>query len=826
MLRYWSEGEPDDLPEAINTFREALERAPADAFWYPLVLSNLSGALWARYKLNGDLTDLAQSIAAMQQVASLIPSNASERAGCLDNLGTLRLSRHEHTRDPSDLEQAINEYREALNLTPPESPLRARMLSNLGNALLSRLARGGGEPADLDRAVEAHQEALEITHPESPDRASVLNNLSRGLLARYVSRGDLQDLDNAIIQCRQAVALSPPSTPERPSRLSNLGHLLSYRYSHNKSAADLEEACGHWHEACQSGLEIACEIALEASQWWGELALHMHDWREAKKALGYGQQAIDLLFQTQLSGLGKRIWLREAQSLPARLAYALARDDDLALAVAAMERGRARLLAEVQERERRDLEGLTAKGHGRLYQRYQAAARRIHRLETAELLDKRLPSDFDHVTEIRDARAELGRVIEEIRHVPGYDGFFSLPTFEQIQRTLTADGKAGVYLLAVAQGGLALIVHWSGVKEIWLDTTEQDLNGWLVKREGERITGGYLPAQMGDTLLDTTLDELLPTLGEKVAGPLALALRELGVQAITLIPAGRLALLPLHSACYRVNNHKQTLLDEFVVSYAPSARALGHARAMLARRVTTAPRLLAVCNPLPSDMKPLVFARPEVEEIESLFAARTVLYEATATRAAVKHSLSEASYLHFSCHGYFSPAEPLESGILLGGGERLTVEDLIAGEGLENARLAVLSACQTAITDFDRLPEEAVGLPSGFMQAGVPGVVGTLWCVNDLSTALLMIRFYEKHLRENLPPAAALRAAQLWLRNVTKSELSELFDFYRKQARDRPATRMVYETAQENFRKHTLSEPDKKPFAHPFYWAPFVLYGA
>jgi len=46
----------------------------------------------------------------------------------------------------------------------------------------------------------------------------------------------------------------------------------------------------------------------------------------------------------------------------------------------------------------------------------------------------------------------------------------------------------------------------------------------------------------------------------------------------------------------------------------------------------------------------------------------------------------------------------------------------------------VLSACQTAIQDFSNLPDEAIGLPAGLTQAGVPSVLGTLWSVNDAST--------------------------------------------------------------------------------------------
>jgi CHAT domain-containing protein len=57
-----------------------------------------------------------------------------------------------------------------------------------------------------------------------------------------------------------------------------------------------------------------------------------------------------------------------------------------------------------------------------------------------------------------------------------------------------------------------------------------------------------------------------------------------------------------------------------------------------------------------------------------------------------------------------------------------------------------------------------IGLTRGFLYAGAPRVVASLWRVEDLATAALMTRFYHALWIEKLRPAAALRAAQLSLR--------------------------------------------------------------
>src|SRR5439155_1849068 len=74
--------------------------------------------------------------------------------------------------------------------------------------------------------------------------------------------------------------------------------------------------------------------------------------------------------------------------------------------------------------------------------------------------------------------------------------------------------------------------------------------------------------------------------------------------------------------------------------------------------------------------------------------------------------------------------------------------------------LVVLSACQTAIGKEIK-GEGLVGLTRGFMYAGAERVVASLWQVDDVATAELMSLFYQGVLKKNLPPATALRAAQV-----------------------------------------------------------------
>jgi CHAT domain-containing protein len=76
------------------------------------------------------------------------------------------------------------------------------------------------------------------------------------------------------------------------------------------------------------------------------------------------------------------------------------------------------------------------------------------------------------------------------------------------------------------------------------------------------------------------------------------------------------------------------------------------------------------------------------------------------------------------------------------------------------AELVVLSACQTGIGKEVR-GEGLIGLTRGFMYAGAPRVIVSLWNVSDEGTSNTMARLYKGLLQQNLRPAAALRAAQI-----------------------------------------------------------------
>jgi hypothetical protein len=161
--------------------------------------------------------------------------------------------------------------------------------------------------------------------------------------------------------------------------------------------------------------------------------------------------------------------------------------------------------------------------------------------------------------------------------------------------------------------------------------------------------------------------------------------------------------------------------------------------------------------------------RREAEQILALVPAASSkrAFDFMVSRAtATSEELSQYRYVHFATHGFLDSQHPELSGILLSmfDEQGQPQDGFLRAHEVFNlklpAELVVLSACQTGLGKEIR-GEGLVGLTRGFMYAGAPRVLVSLWSVSDLGTAELMTRFYRGMLKEGKRPAEALQAAQV-----------------------------------------------------------------
>ena len=195
--------------------------------------------------------------------------------------------------------------------------------------------------------------------------------------------------------------------------------------------------------------------------------------------------------------------------------------------------------------------------------------------------------------------------------------------------------------------------------------------------------------------------------------------------------------------------------------------------------------LLALAQPHAEGLPSLRFAEEEARAIAALYGTQPSIGDA-ATEAAFRSQAPGSRLIHIAAHGQLNTVSPLFSRLILapeaGDDGALEVHE-IYGFDLTRADLVTLSACQTQLGSQSN-GDDVVGLSRAFIYAGAPTVVASLWSVDDEATSALMKAFYT-HLKDGMGKAQALAAAQSDLR--------------RDEAHPQ--------------------------WAHPFYWAAFVLTG-
>lgn len=423
-------------------------------------------------------------------------------------------------------------------------------------------------------------------------------------------------------------------------------------------------------------------------------------------------------------------------------------------------------------------------------------------------------SEFEH---IQAARADLDTVIQQIRGLPGYDGFLASPQFGDVAR---AAKRPLVYVVAAERGGIALVVHEAHVAHVPLDQLTDD----ELQTRATAYFDAYAEYQSNQKALRArwyaALDDLTIWLWDAVMGPVLASLPP-ATTRIALVAGGFLGLLPLHVAWTSDASRptgRRYALDAVAISYVPNARSFEVAQGMAADVVPR--RLLAVVEPLPVSVSPLASAGTEALAAMAAFPDRQVVLKGTAAAPeAFEQAAEQADVLHLACHGFADLERPLESGVLLAGDRPVSLRDLM-GRRLR-IRLAVLSACETALPGTG-LPDEVISLPVGLLQAGVAGVVASQWAVPDRATAMLMTEFYRCWRQQQMAPSEALRDAQRWLRDSTNDEKSAHFE-----AAADAGEEWLSPTAAEDFLDLLDSgDPDSRDHADIHAWGAFAHFGA
>ncbi|MFI5590019.1 CHAT domain-containing protein [Amycolatopsis sp. NPDC051758] len=776
-MRFARTGALAELDAAVDACLRATAADPDD----DIAQSALGTALHSRFERRGALADLDLAVHAHRKAVAITSPGDLDRPAWLSNLGIALRTRFNRLGAVEDLDEAVDANGEAVATTQPHDPLRAAWLSNHADTLRTRFERTGTaeDTTDLDAAVEVGHEAVAAHPAGAPDRAPACSNLGNALLIRYQLRELEADLKSAVENLRKSVAATADGHPARATRLSNLGKALWIQHQRTGTRADLELAVATYAEAAT--LETAApSVRIRATRVASTLAA------AAQPALAADllRRAVLLLPEVtprQIVPPDQRYALTSALSGLSGLAAdaaaltlsdpSLAPESRASLALRFAEAGRAVLLSQALE-VRSDLSDLA--------DRHPLLAERLTRIRV--LLDQDpgvgpgSPVDAARTAGDRLRLAdELAEVLDEIRAQQGFDSF-GRPLSEGDLLGQAEDGPLVVFNISFHRSD-ALLVTPTGVTSLPLPDLGHHTLVEQIRTFYEALgtAGDGMATEADRKSAQHTLNGILQWLWDCAAGPV---LHALGHHAghedgewprVWWIPGGLLALLPIHAAGHHSDPPgpgARSVIDRVISSYTPTIAALRHAR-----RTTALPRVpdsaLIVAMPvtpgLPGNGR-LRHVGGEAANLAKLVARSIMLVEpdpldlvaaaddSLPLLATVLSHLEKCPIAHFACHGTHDPHNPSNSRLLLH--DHATAPLTVAALSplhLDQAQLAYLSACETAISTNSQLVDEAIHLASAFQLAGYRHVIGTLWTINDSSAARVANAFYAHLTRAGAP---------------------------------------------------------------------------
>ena len=373
-----------------------------------------------------------------------------------------------------------------------------------------------------------------------------------------------------------------------------------------------------------------------------------------------------------------------------------------------------------------------------------------------------------------ETKEQIGRreqeLVELLREIgsekPGWATLQSMPspTVADVQNMLEPD-EVLVEYYSVGEQFKAFVVSRTEFRVIrQLSSTSAarvSLKGLNFQLSKFHLQGAYVKKH-ADSLLAASRHHLLNLYSQLIA-PVAHLMK--GKKKLVVVPHQMLHYVPFHA----LFDGERYLIDDFDVSYAASASVLRICRNRKPSAQSGRDLILAVADELTPHIK------DEVAALRELLPNADVFTGAEAGEDKLRKYAPTAGKIHIASHGVFRADNPMFSSLRLGDNwlNLFDIFNLKLG-----ADITTLSACETGMSAVWE-GDELLGLARGFLYAGTPSLVVSLWMVNDRSTAQMMRRFYEG-LRDNLSKARALREAILEV---------------------------------------------KAAFPHPYYWAPFILLG-
>ncbi|MEC4991389.1 MAG: CHAT domain-containing tetratricopeptide repeat protein, partial [Oscillatoria sp. PMC 1068.18] len=699
-----------------------------------------------------------------------------QKARILKNIGQLYTQYRDEKNALEFFNQALNIYQELGNRKEQAGILRA-------------IAQFYNQLSESEKALAYYQQALAIDR-ETGDRGSI--NLTLVDIAELYYK--LGNLEQALTYFNQARTISQEINTGKATPLLGLGKVYSQLGNSEQALAYLNQALALFERFPEQKAETLFQIAiverklgnLETALTNIEAAISIIEAQRAKANLqerqnyfaskqNYYEFYIDLLMELHQNNPSKGY-------------------DAQAINISEHRRARSllELLAEANTDIRKGVEPELVNQERQIQKQWDALEQSRVELYSREFAK-------EEQTALEQERQYLFKKYQEIQSKireksPSYAAITQPEpiTLKEIQQQLLDENT--------------LMLHYSLGQQrsfLWAITKNSFTSYELPqKAKIEQAVQEFRQSITNSLSSPKSLSENSAALSEIIIAPVA---NQLNNQRLLIIPDGSLHYLPF-AALSESKNDYLPLINKHEIVNLPSASTLAILRRDSQQRKPAPKTIAIIADPIFSaeDRRletttnsnknwqeytlnraaeqmdigvwtRLPGTRTEAEAIlnlvpksESSYAFGFQANRATATNP----ELSQYQIVHFATHGLMNSVTPELSGIVLSMVDEegnfqngfLRLHDVF---NLDlSADLVVLSACQTGLGKQVQ-GEGLVGLTRGFMYAGAPRLLASLWNVDDAATAEMMTRFYRLMLREKHSPSEALRLAQIEMQTET-----------------------------------------------------------
>ncbi len=795
--------------QALGRYEKALaiRREVGNRAGESSTLMNIANVHYSRSRYEKALDYYSRSLAISREL-----KDRAGEADPLNNLGNVyfRLSQYEKALE--NYSQTLVIHRELKNRSSEGSAL-----NNMGEAL-EQLGR-------YDQALEEYRQALSIRR-EIKDRygeAITLNNLGE------VNRR-LGNYDKALEYYRQALSIRREIRDRigEGDTLNNIGR--GYRASKQS-----EESIRSHQQALSIAREIGDRLGEAAAL--NDLMLVCRDGKKTRLAIFYGKQSVNLYQEIRgdiktLEKESQQSFIRSREDTYRNLADLLIGESRLPEAEQVLG-----LLKQEEYFEfiRRDASSAPRAGSTALtseeaviQKRYREISDKIAGIgaERGTLLDKktRTSTEEQRLVKLEADLVVAGQVFQKF--------------LAQLEAELSnsSETTAKVFYLRESQG-LMEDLREMGHGAVALHTLVTDEKYRVILTTPDIQKGFEYPIKAADlnrkilqyrqVLQNPKLDPLplARDLYKILVEPVAADLKAANAQTLMWSLDGALRYLPMAA----LNDGEKYLVENYRITvFTPASQARlkdipgEHWRA-LGLGVTKShgertPALPGVLQEMNSIIREDA-ARKDTPAGTGILPGTIRLDEEFTQTSMLDGLRQRPSLVHIASHFQFQPGNETSSALLLGDGTFLSMAQIkVLPRLFGGVELLTLSACNTATGGSGATGKEVEGFGVLAQRQGAKAVIASLWPVADYSTKYLMQEFYR--LREadaGLTKAEAIRNAQLKLLNgtVVVNEQSQ------------QATRqIIQEELKPGDDKMPRFKPDpNKPYAHPYFWAPFILIG-